>query len=71
MCMIFFNNLQHTNDGFNINNFVKFADGHTHLASGSKLRGCQMSPIEISILIESSGFGMSYQLSATRKTCLE
>ena len=57
MCMISFNNLQHTNDGFNFNNFVKF-DGHTHLISGSKLQGHRISSIETSILIESSEFGM-------------
>ena len=68
--MISFNNLQHTNDGFNINNFVKF-NGHTRLASGSKLQGHQISLIETSIFIESSGFGIPYQLSITRKTCLE
>ena len=48
MCLIF-NNLQHTNDEFNINNFVKF-NGHARLASGSKLRGHQISPLETSIL---------------------
>ena len=48
---MFFNNLQHKNDGFNINNFVKFEfDGHARLASGSKLQGHQIFPIEISIL---------------------
>ena len=37
--MFFFNNLelQHPHDGFNIINFVKFADDPTRLASGIKL----------------------------------